>query len=245
MTSDLTLIALAAAVAFFVKAIAGFGGPLLAIPILAPTLGVEHSVVALSLANLMSNAMLMWEHRRGSAGAAAILVPMLSAGAVGTLVGTRFLTTLDDRWVSLAVATMVFAYVIRAITGARLTLAEAKGRSLRIPVGIVGGIMHGATGNSGPVFGTYLDALNLSRSAFVFMVSVPFFVLSTVQIATLVAFGAFTAERTNEALFSIVPVMIATFVGALVGRRVPTSMFRNIVLVMLTFAGVRLLWSIF
>ena len=243
MDGELLLIAAAAAFGFFVKAIAGFGGPLLAIPILAPMIGVEHAIVALSLGNLTSNAMLLWEHRAGRSGAARLLVPMLSAGAVGTLVGTRLLTVLDERWLAIAVATTVFLYVGRAVWGMRVTLSPERANSLRIPVGIVGGVMHGATGNSGPVFGTFLDALDLPRSGFVFTVSVPFMVLSSVQTAGLVGLGSFTAGRTVQALLTIIPIVAATFLGALVGRRIPASRFRTIVLVMLAFAGVRLLWS--
>lgn len=243
MDGELLLIAGAAAFGFFVKAIAGFGGPLLAIPILAPMIGVEHAIVALSLGNLTSNAMLLWEHRAGRSGAARLLVPMLSAGAVGTLVGTRLLTVLDERWLAIAVATTVFLYVGRAVWGVRVTLSPERANSLRIPVGIVGGVMHGATGNSGPVFGTFLDALDLPRSGFVFTVSVPFMVLSSVQIAGLVALGSFTAERTVQSLITIIPVVVATILGAIVGRRIPPALFRKIVLVMLAFAGIRLLWS--
>ena len=245
MDSELLLIVAAASFGFFVKPIAGFGGPLLAIPIMAPTIGVEHAIVALSLGNLTSNAMLLWEHRTGRFGAAKLLAPLLTAGALGTVVGTRLLTILDERWLATAVAAIVFLYVARAISGMRLTITPERRRPIGIMVGLVAGVVHGATGNSGPVFGTYLDAIELPRSGFVFTVSVPFIVLSSVQLAGLVALGAFTAERTTQALITVIPVVMATLLGAIVGRRISHTTFRKVVLVMLTFAGIRLLWSAF
>lgn len=238
---DLALIAGAAAFGFFVKPIAGFGGPLLAIPLLAPTLGVEHSIVVLSFGNVLANAMLLWEHRWASRGTSRLLVPLLAAGAVGTALSTQLLTIVDDRWLSLIVALTVLVYVARSIVNPHLHLTPANGRRLLIPVGLFGGIMHGATGNSGQVFGTYLNAVSLPRSEFIFTVTVLFLVLSSIQITTLVGLGSFTSGRTAQAAITIVPVVIATAIGTRVARRVPAAMFRRIVLVMLAFAALRLL----
>jgi uncharacterized membrane protein YfcA len=243
MTADLLLILAAVAFGFLVKAVAGFGGPLLAVPVIAPTLGVEHAVVAVSLANLVANLMMLWEHRIGLADTRALLMRLLAAGVIGTVGGTWLLTRLDNRPLALAVAAMVFGYIALAIRRPDFRITREQGLRWVWPVGAFGGLVHGATGNSGPVFGTFMHSLGLTRSSFVFAVTVPFLVFGSIQVATLAGLGSFSSERLGQALWAILPVLIVTPVGTRVARRLDKRTFGWIVLALLAFAGLRLVFS--
>jgi len=245
LNSDLVLILAAVSFAFFVKGVAGFGGPLLAVPIIAPTLGVEHAVVVLSIGNLISNLMMLWEHRTGFGDTRSLLVRLLAAGAAGTVFGTWLLTRLDDRPLALAVATLVLGYIVLSIVRPTLRIDPARGLSLAWPIGAVGGLVHGATGNSGPVFGTFLHSLGLSRSSFVFALTVPFLVFGAIQVVTLVGLGAFTPDRTAQALWAILPVLVVIPVGTRIARRLNQRAFERIVMALLAFAAIRLVLSAF
>lgn len=245
MSSDLLLILIAVAFAFLVKGIAGFGGPLLAVPIIAPSLGVEHAVVVVALGNLLSNVMMLWEHRTGFGDTRSLLVRLLSAGAAGTVVGTWLLTRLDNRPLALAVAALVFGYIAVSFARPNFRMDPVRGLKLAWPIGAFGGLVHGATGNSGPVFGTYLHSLGLARSSFVFALTVPFLVFGAIQVVTLFSLGAFTPERTNQALWAILPVLVVIPVGTRIARRLNQRAFERIVMALLAFAAVRLLLSVF
>ncbi|HKY47251.1 MAG TPA: sulfite exporter TauE/SafE family protein [Acidimicrobiia bacterium] len=245
MSSDLLLILIAVAFAFLVKGIAGFGGPLLAVPIIAPSLGVEHAVVVVALGNLLSNVMMLWEHRTGFGDTRSLLARLLSAGAAGTVFGTWLLTRLDNRPLALAVAALVFGYIAVSFARPNLRMDPARGLKLAWPIGAFGGLVHGATGNSGPVFGTYLHSLGLARSSFVFALTVPFLVFGAIQVVTLFSLGAFTPERTNQALWAILPVLVVIPVGTRIARRLNQRAFERIVMALLAFAAVRLLLSVF
>jgi uncharacterized membrane protein YfcA len=61
---------------------------------------------------------------------------------------------------------------------------------------------------------------------------------------TLVVLGAFTPERTAQALWAIIPVAAMTFVGTRIGRLLDQRAFELVVLALLGFAAARLLWSV-
>ena len=245
MNSDLLLILAAVSFAFLVKGVAGFGGPLLAVPIIAPTLGVEHAVVVLSIANLISNMMMLWEHRAGSGDTRSLLMRLVPAGAGGTVLGTWLLTRLDNRPLALAVAILALSYIAVALVRPDLRIDRERGLRWSWPVGAFGGLVQGATGNSGPVFGTFVHSLGLARSSFVFAITVPFLVFGFIQVLTLVGLGAFTSPRTVEALWAIVPVLIVIPIGTRIARRLNRRAFERVVMALLALAAIRLALAAF
>jgi uncharacterized protein len=245
LNPDLVLILAAVSLAFLVKGVAGFGGPLLAVPILAPSLGVEHAVVVVSIGNVISNLMMLWEHRSGYDDTRALLLRLLAAGGAGTVLGTYLLTRLDNTPLALSVAGVALAYIVVSLLRPEIRIPPARGLQLAWSVGAVGGLLHGATGNSGPVFGTFVHSLGLARSSFVFAISVPFLVFGAIQVLTLLGLGAFTPDRTTQALWAILPILIVIPIGTRIARRLNQRTFQRLVMVLLAFTAVRLILSAF
>jgi uncharacterized membrane protein YfcA len=77
------------------------------------------------------------------------------------------------------------------------------------------------------------------------MMSLTFSVFGLIQLLTLVALGAFTPERTTQALWATGPATAATIVGIRIGRLLDQRTFELVVLALLGFAAARLLWSVF
>jgi uncharacterized membrane protein YfcA len=90
---------------------------------------------------------------------------------------------------------------------------------------------------------TYLHAVRLGRSSFIYMMSLTFQVFGLIQLVTLVVLGAFDQERTMVALWAIVPAVVMTSVGIRIGRRLDQKVFEMVVLALLGLAAVRLLLS--
>ncbi len=243
--SDLALILVVVAISFFVKAITGFGGPLLAVPLLAPFLGVEHAVVAMAAGNLVSNVLLLVQTGSGSAETRRLLVRILVPGVITAVLGTIVLIELPDRVLLGALGIAVLVYIVIALSKPNLHLTYDRGLRISIPTGIVGGFMHGATGNSGTVFATFFHSMDLARKEFVFALTNVFLVLSLFQVGTLVARGSYTGERTIESLLAIIPVLLVTPLGTRVGRRLDAKTFGHLVLALLAVAGIRLLLGAF
>jgi uncharacterized membrane protein YfcA len=245
VTSEFALVLLVIAVAYTVKGVAGMGGPLLAVPFIASIESVEYAVVVLSLANMVSNGWLLWEHRAGARGTGFIMLPFLAVGTLAVIAGTWVLTEIDDRILSVVIALVIATYIWRYLADPQFGLDRETARRLAAPMGLVGGGLLGATGTAGPMIMTYLHSVRMSRPSFIHMMSLTFTVFGGIQLVTLVVLGAFTPERTAQALWAIIPVTVMTFVGIRIGRVIGQRTFEMVVLALLGFAALRLLWSVF
>jgi uncharacterized membrane protein YfcA len=243
MSTEFLLVIAVISVAYVVKGVTGIGGPLLAVPFIASLTSVEYAVVVLSIANLFSNGGLLWEHRHGAKGTGFVMTPFLIVGTVATVAGTWLLTEIDDRILSVVIALVIVGYIWRYFSNPETGLSPEMARRSAAPMGLVGGGLLGATGTAGPLIATYLHAVRLGRSSFVYMMSLTFQVFGLIQLVTLVVLGSFTEERTVQALWAIVPAMVMTSVGIRIGRRLDQKVFEMVVLALLGLAAVRLLLS--
>ena len=243
MSGELALVLVVITFAYLVKGVAGMGGPLLAVPFIAGFTSVENAVVVLSLANMVSNGWLLWEHRAGARGTAFVMTPFLAVGTVATIAGTYLLTELDDRILSLVIAFVIALYIWRYLANPEFGLKPEMARRIAAPMGLVGGGLLGATGTAGPMITTYLHSLRMPRSSLIWMMSLTFQVFGLIQLVTLIVLGEFTEERTLQALLAIIPVVVATAIGIRLGRRLEQRAFELIVLTLLGFAAFRLLMS--
>lgn len=238
--NELILILGVVSFSFWVKAIAGFGGPLLAVPLLAPFLGVEQAVVVVSIANIVSNLMLLWSNRHAGRSHGRLLLRLLLAGALGTVLGTILLTSLDDRVLALTLAASVVVYIVINLARPDFRLSSDRGLALAVPVGAVGGLMHGALGNSGTVFGSFYHSLRMPRDEYVFSLTVTFLAFGTLQIGTLARLGSFGEERLVQAALSVLPVLLVTPLGERISRRLDARVFGWVVLGLLAFSAMAL-----
>jgi len=241
--TEFALVLLVIAIAYTVKGVSGMGGPLLAVPFIASLTSVEHAVVVLSLANMVSNGWLLWEHRAGAKGTGFVMIPFLGVGTLAVIAGTWLLTEIDDRILSVVIAVVIAAYIWRYFADPAFGLEKKTARRIAAPMGLLGGGLLGATGTAGPLIMTYLHSVRMSRASFIHMMSLTFTVFGLIQLTTLVVLGSFTPERTTQAVWAILPVAVVTAVGIRIGRLINQKTFERVVLALLGFAAVRLLWS--
>ena len=161
------------------------------------------------------------------------------------MLGTWLLTRLDNRPLALAVAALVWptSCVTAAAGLSDPSLPGAcswPGRSERWAAWSMA-----PPATAGRSSGRSSIASGLSRSSFVFALTVPFLVFGAIQVLTLVGLGAFTPDRTAQALWAILPVLVVIPVGTRIARRLNQRAFERIVMVLLAFAAVRLVLSAF
>jgi len=244
-TGQIAIVLVAVALGFFAKGVTGIGGPMFAIPVLASFMGVEYAVAVIAIPTLVANAWLLWTNRGARSTVRRYLVPFLIAGTVGIVAGVWILVSVDDRAVSLVLALAVIGYIIWYLVNPQFELSDTTAQRLAPPTGFIAGGLHGATGISAPVVGTYFHSLGLLRTSFIIAVTVPFFVLGAAQIASLAYLGAYSAERLIAGAIAIVPAVGVLPLGQRVGERVSQRTFQYLVLAVLFAAALRLLWSVF
>ncbi|MDF1597661.1 MAG: sulfite exporter TauE/SafE family protein [Acidimicrobiia bacterium] len=223
----------------FIKGITGMGLPLIAIPVMAAFLGVEHAVVVIAGPALLTNTWLLWEHRRG-AGSLRYLSVLIGTGIIGAVAGTLLLVSVEDRWLSLALAAVILGYAMIFLLRPGFSIPDRVVRVTVGPVGLAAGALQGATGISGPLLATYLHGLRMERSGYVFSITLLFEVLGITQIVTLVSLGSFTASRLGESALALLPVLVAFPLGVRVSRKLSRKAFEYVVLALLVAVGFKL-----
>jgi uncharacterized membrane protein YfcA len=226
------------------KGVTGFGLPIVAVPLLAGVLGVERAVVVMVIPTFVTNAMLLWEHRRRAGEAWRVLPIFLAAGVIGTVCGTMLLKALSDRALVLILATWLGLYLLtQALHPSGLTVPERGRNVLNAVVGVVAGVLQGSMGVPGPVVATWFHALRLDPATYVFAVCAVFFLTAGVQIGSLANFGLWTGDRFAEGLLALVPSVLGIPLGVRLARRLDAKQFNRWLMAVLILMEVRLIWQ--
>jgi uncharacterized protein len=237
---DLLVVIGAIALGSFVKGVTGTGLPQIAIPVMATSVGVEHAVVVMAVPGIASNAWQVWANR-DAARETRDLPSVTAAGVVGCVAGTVVLSSVDARLLSVVLAVVILCYVLVVLRRPDVSLAPSVSRYTSPPVGFLAGGLQGSTGVSGPLLTTYLHGYALSPAAYVLSLSVLFLAFSTVQVVSVAALGLYTADRLRDSLLALVPIAVMLPLGSRLSRRLPTAVFRRVVLAGLAVTACSLL----
>jgi uncharacterized membrane protein YfcA len=240
--SELSIILIAMVVGGFVKGATGQGLPQIAIPVMASFLGVEHAVVVMAIPGVIANGWLLWTYRSHFR-QTRDLPAMLVTGVFGAVAGTALLTTLDDRVLSLVLASVIGLYVVVFLAHPSFSLQPVVTRYSSPPVGLVAGVLQGSTGVSGPLLSTYLHAFRLDKETYVLSVTTMFLVFSIVQTVALTTLGLYTEARLGESLLALVPIMIMLPIGTRLTHTLSRRAFDLMILAVLVASGARLVYG--
>lgn len=227
----------------FAKGVTGIGLPLVAVPVMAPFLGVERAVVVMIPPALATNLWLLWEHRRAARALPAVGL-MLAFAAAGAVVGTWALAWLDDRVLMIFLAAWLGLYLLSVALRVRLAPGPEAGRVAGPATGALAGVLQGATGMSGPIVAPYFHAMRLEPSVYVLAATCVFTVAQAAQAAAQLGFGLLTWPRLAEGLLALVPALLAMPAALRVQRRLPALWFNRAVLALLAAMEAKLLYGI-
>jgi len=238
----IVVIALAMTIGAVAKGVTGLGLPILAVPVMATFLGVEQAVVVMAVPTFLTNAWLIRAHREHAREARHLPV-MLTLGFVGTVFGTVFLTAVDPSVPAIVLAVLVLAYIAFRLFQPTFAFREHTTAWSAPVVGLLGGVLHGATGVSGPVIATYLHGFRLRHEAFVLAVATIFQTFALVQIGTFIVLGRYDLGNVVLTLAALVPVLVMLPVGIRLGRRLEPRRVEQMLFVVLFASATRLLWN--
>lgn len=236
---DVVIIVVAIAVGAVIKGATGGGLPQIAIPVMAPFIGVEHAVVIMALPGLVSNAWLAYHHREEYP-RTRDLPSLVSLSIVGAVVGTVALKSLDARALSAVLVVVIVAYVVVVLVHPGFHLPARVTRVTSPPVGLVGGVLQGSTGISGPLFTTYLHGFQLLPKAYIYSLAVLFGVGAVVQAVTLAAVGLYSGTRLVESLLILLPIAAFQPIGSWASTRLSRTTFQRVTLVLVAASAVSL-----
>jgi uncharacterized membrane protein YfcA len=230
------LVALAVAVAAFVKGAIGFGFPTLGTPLLTLLVDVKTAYLVLIVPNIVMDGVQFV--RSGASGATVRRMwPLVVLGAAGTLVGTHLLAVLASRTVMLILGGFIVSFV--ALNATRL--------SPRLPphwewwaspvVGFLAGVVGGITNVPGTPLVLYFYALGLTKPEFVSAVAFTFVLYKLVQLAAVTWYGLMSFSLLGGSALLTLAALAGFAVGLRVQDRMQPRAFNRAVLVFLALLG--------
>jgi len=223
-----------------VKGATGMGLPIVALPILASFLDVQHAVALLVFPLLATNLWQAWRFR-SDLWRADFLPALLIGGGIGIALGTILIASLPERSLSLGVAGVVFAYTALRLLKPQFVVSPGLARRIAAPIGFSAGLLQGATGMGGPIGGTFVHALRLNRTAHAAVLSAMFLLFVIVQIPALAVVGLLTWRIALESMLAVLPAIAMVPVGIWIAGRLSPTAFDRLVLALLIVVAVQLL----
>jgi len=236
----LLIVSIVVCVAAAIKGAIGFGFPLLAIPLLSIALGPHVAIPLVVFPTLLSNLMLV---SRGSGGGTDVrpFLLTLSGLAVGVVVGAFLINAMSPRTLSVLVAAVSAAYVVATVFHLPQSIPAVAGQRAGPVVGLAAGLLGGSTGIFSPVLAVYLHMLRLEKRAFVFWMTLMFFVGNIAQVASYLRLGLYGGPVMGTALLACAPMALGTWAGIRLQDRLPPETFSRIVLAVVFLASLNLL----
>ena len=240
MVTAVLVVTLALGLGGILKGATGAGPPLIAIPALTAFFDVRFAVAVMLVPNLVTNIWQAWRFR-GQMRANRFVRTFALAGATGVALGTVVLANFSSEILSALVAASVAGYILFRLSRAEWIMPPALAARLYLPLGVLAGLLQGASGVSAPISLSFLPAIRLERPVFIATISVFFTSMTATQIPFAAWFGILTPERLLVSIAAIVPIVAFMPVGAFLARRVSKETFDRVILVLLSALALKLL----
>ena len=242
--SDLETALTAAAVVLvcaFLKGIVGFGFPTTSTSLLALFVDVKIAVVLVIVPNIVMDGVQM--ARRGHVLATARrLAPVLVAGSVGIVLGTKLLVMLPAWTATLVLGLFTLAFVALDVTSFSPRLPPRSERWAGPIAGLTSGVVGGLTNTPGTVLVMLFYALRLPKDEFVRSTALSFVVLKLVQLGAVSHFGLMSSRLLGLSLGLTAVALLGFYAGLHVQDRLDQRRFNRAVLIFLAATG---LWLIY
>lgn len=223
-----------------VKGVTGMGLPTVAMGLLTIALSPVAAAAMLVVPSFVTN---LWQLLAGPNTGAVVrrLWPMMLGIIAGTLAGTALLAKVDARWSGAGLGLALMLYAAWALRAPHMAVPATAQRWLGPLVGIVTGVITGATGVFVMPAVPYLQALQLNKDDLVQALGLSFTV-STVALALgLSSHGAFNAGQLGVSALVVIPALLGMWLGQVIRQRISAVAFRRGFLLFLLLLGLELL----
>ncbi|MBN15961.1 MAG: hypothetical protein CMJ15_12245 [Pelagibacterium sp.] len=227
------------------KGATGMGMPLIAVPFLAATFGLQHAIAVLLIPILVSNAFQLYRFRHARGDARLRFLPsMLALCVVGVIGGTWFLTATPERGLALTLGILLLGYLGLRVLNPHFIVGPEAAKRWAMPAGLGAGLLHGATGISAPIGVTFIHAMRFERNAHVYAVSAMFMVLATFQAPSLWVAGVLRPEWLLQGVFALIPTFLFMPVGQWLSGKLSQTAFDRMILIFLGLIGLKMVLGI-
>ena len=242
--TNLALISLLCGVflfAGFVKGLLGLGLPTIAMGLLGLLMPPVEAAIILLVPSLVTN---LWQLAAGPRFGTLVrrLWPMMLAIVAGTLAGSGILAGSATAASSAALGVALALYGLVGLAKLRLRVPPAAERWAGPVVGVVTGLVTGATGVFVIPAVPYLGSLDLERDDLIQALGLSFTVSTLALAGGLALQGALPLAASATSLFAVLPALAGMAVGGWLRTRSRPAVFRLCFFAGLLALGAELIW---
>ena len=237
----LLLIALGWAAGGLVNGLAGFGVAMVAMPLVAGSMGMATAVPSCTLITLAANAQVGWSMRGHLAWPR--VGPLLLGAAPGAILGVTLLRSLPEAMLKGGMALFIVGYAAWGLlceAGARRVLSRWWG----CLAGLLSALFGTAFGFNGPPLVAYVALSGLEKNASKAVLGAGFVGTGVVMAAAQAAAGLYTGHALLVVLVSIPATMAGVHLGSRLSARLGERSYRTMVFVLLLAMGSHILWGL-
>lgn len=227
-------------VAGLVKGAIGVGMPIVAFPLVSMLIGVQASVMLLTMPLILSN---IPQALGGGETVPCLfgLMPVLLGMVPGIFLGITALLHVNEHIAKLLAGIVVILVVILMTAAPKLKINRRAQTPIGIGAGFFGGMLGGVAAMPGPLVFTYLIAEGLRGQAFTKEASL-FLVLSAALMASILASTRnFDPKDVVISTVALAPVSLGMYFGQKLRDRIPAEAFKRLVLLVVLVSGLQLL----
>jgi len=232
----LKIVAVVAAttVGFTIAGVAGFGGGVVALPVLVWVFGVREAIPILSISQVLSTVSRVWLHRDGINWP---VVRLFSLGALPfSIVGSLIFISIDTTVLVRILGVMMLLFVVYT----RLPIGREFNMKLWgfVPLGAGTGFGSAFLGIPGPFAAVFYLAYGLTASAYIGTSALG---MGMIQVPKLIIFGSDDLITVRVLALGIglgAIAAVSAVLGRVILRRVPEHVFPRIITAMLLISGV-------
>jgi uncharacterized membrane protein YfcA len=235
----IVIIAAVFVLAGMVKGVTGMGLPTVAMGALGAIMSPVAAASLLIVPSLVTN---VWQLFTGPSLKAlwSRLWLMMLGIVIGTVVGSRLLTSTDTQWTTVALGVTLMLYAGFTLLARPLSIPTYMERWLSPVIGLATGLVTGGTGVFVIPAVPFLQALNLSKDDLIQALGLSFAV-STIALAIgLERGGAFEFHSAAGSVLAVLPALLGMALGQKIRERIRAATFRQWFLICLTLLGLDL-----
>ncbi|MBI1846124.1 MAG: sulfite exporter TauE/SafE family protein [Candidatus Rokubacteria bacterium] len=224
----------------FVKGAVAFGFPLVTTPLLSLVVGVQTAIPLLIVPNIVYD-VLQLRYHGGFARVARRLGVLMLCAMIGTLAGTRLLTSLSGRAATLTLGVFLLIFITVNVSRFSPRVPAGGERWLSGPVGLLAGVLTGLTNATSTPLIVYFYALGMDKQEFVRAIAFSFIVVKTTQLAAVLYYDLLTPRLLLATAALTVIGLPSFYAGLWLQNRLDQQRFNRVLLAFLTLAAVWLI----
>ncbi len=226
----------------FIKGALGVGTPLLTVPMMALVLPPQMAIAIMAIPVVVAN---LWQFAQAERSTTVVrrFWPAFIAILVGTWIGVKILSVIDDRTLMVVVGIAVIAFAILQASHYRLHLADSAIKPAGLFFGGASGLIGGVCSFFGPMLIVYLISIRgLSKNQFVSSISFLYVSAVVPWAITLYLFGILDQRLLVYSALATLPVTLGLAVGQRVRRYISDERFSYLIIGILIVSGGSMLW---